>query len=391
MSRIIDIQGAAELLAVDYKTVYRLIRSGELPAARIGRIYRLALEDVERYFEERKAATMRELRANGRDNRVARPLHGDDKSVERRCAWCGRELVLKYSVAAECDEPGCEAVICRECARVDKATRCPAHARPKDRNEQVERLRAEGLPVVGAEDLQALAASYLSEVTDRFDQLSGWPADNASLVPREKLAVTIRRNPAAEEWLALDGGAAAFEAEIARRGRVRTGRAFLAVLLVPAVHRSAYKRHGFDVQPCTAADLRAVLDETVRTRKDMGYLVVTVWSPTGWTEQAVDRAATGLRAGIRVVLVDRPGGRCYGAGEPVEYLLNPLSDGPVISECAAFVRNGLAVQSSIRLETLVEEGGFHREIAHRCFERLAATGEYLIDRFDDLGAVISRR
>jgi excisionase family DNA binding protein len=71
MGKIIDIQAAAALLAVDYKTIYRLIQSGALPAAKIGRVYRLALEDVERFFQDRKAATMRELGANRRGGSVA--------------------------------------------------------------------------------------------------------------------------------------------------------------------------------------------------------------------------------------------------------------------------------------------------------------------------------
>ena len=388
MGKIIDIQAAAELLAVDYKTVYRLIQSGELPAAKIGRIYRLALEDVERFFQERKAATMRQLRANGRAGRASAPVRGGEEPPVRQCSWCGRDLVLNYSVAAECEEAGCEALVCRECARMDNAARCPAHALPKDRNERVERLRAEGRVVVSGEDLHALAASYLSQVAERFDQLSGWPGENGAFVPREELAVAVRSNPPPKAWLALDEDQPApFEAEVARRGRIRANRAYLRAVLVAAVHRPAYGRHGFDVQPCTAGDLRALLGEAPRA----GTTALAAWSPTGWTEQAARGAAAGVHGGGRILLVDQPGGRCIGAGREEEYLLSPLPDEPVIGKCAEFIRNTLAVQSSLRLETLVEEGGFHREIACRCLDQLAAGGEHVVDRFEDLGPVISRR
>jgi excisionase family DNA binding protein len=393
VGKIIDIQGAAELLAVDYKTVYRLIQSGDLPAAKIGRVYRLARDDVERYFEQRKAATMRRLRANGRSDRAARlRADGDDASSERRCAWCGRELVLNYSVAAECDEPGCEAVICRECARTDNATRCPAHAAPNDRNEHVERLRADGVVVVSSEEVRTLAASYLVEVAERVERLSCWPGDGASVVPRERLAVSVRQNPAADQWLALDGGEPVpFEAEVSRRGRIRGGRALLKAVVVAAVHRSAYERHGFDVQSCTAADLRALLARTRLDDKNAGHNVVALWSPTGWSDQAVAQAEADPGTSGRIVLVDRPAGRCVGAEGWVAYLLDARSDEPAIAACAEFVRDALALRSSVRLDTAVEEGGFHHEIVHRCFDRLAGGGDCVVDRFDELGVVISRR
>lgn len=42
----------AERLRVSTMTIYRLIRSGELPAVRIGRNYRVRQEDLEAYLED---------------------------------------------------------------------------------------------------------------------------------------------------------------------------------------------------------------------------------------------------------------------------------------------------------------------------------------------------
>ncbi len=41
----------AEQLRVSTMTVYRLIRSGELPAVRVGRNYRVRERDLEQYLE----------------------------------------------------------------------------------------------------------------------------------------------------------------------------------------------------------------------------------------------------------------------------------------------------------------------------------------------------
>jgi excisionase family DNA binding protein len=43
----------AALLRVSNMTVYRLINSGELPAVRIGRSFRLAAADVDQYVADR--------------------------------------------------------------------------------------------------------------------------------------------------------------------------------------------------------------------------------------------------------------------------------------------------------------------------------------------------
>ena len=43
----------ASLLRVSNMTVYRLINAGELPAARIGKSYRIRRSDVDKYLSDR--------------------------------------------------------------------------------------------------------------------------------------------------------------------------------------------------------------------------------------------------------------------------------------------------------------------------------------------------
>lgn len=43
----------AELMRVSTMTVYRLIKSGELPAIRVGKHLRIRRDDVEAYFDRR--------------------------------------------------------------------------------------------------------------------------------------------------------------------------------------------------------------------------------------------------------------------------------------------------------------------------------------------------
>ncbi len=49
-SRFVTVSEVAEQLRVSNMTVYRLVQSGDLPAVRIGRSYRIREEDVDRYL-----------------------------------------------------------------------------------------------------------------------------------------------------------------------------------------------------------------------------------------------------------------------------------------------------------------------------------------------------
>jgi len=55
--KFLSIEEAAKLLGVDYKTIYRLVRSGEIPAARIGRVYRIKRKDLDEFFERYEDAS----------------------------------------------------------------------------------------------------------------------------------------------------------------------------------------------------------------------------------------------------------------------------------------------------------------------------------------------
>jgi excisionase family DNA binding protein len=50
--RLLTAGEVAEQLRVSTMTVYRLIRRGELPAVRVGRNYRVRVEDLDQYLSE---------------------------------------------------------------------------------------------------------------------------------------------------------------------------------------------------------------------------------------------------------------------------------------------------------------------------------------------------
>ncbi|MEX2658294.1 MAG: helix-turn-helix domain-containing protein [Acidimicrobiales bacterium] len=51
-TRFLTVAEVAGMLRVSTMTVYRLIKAGDLPATRVGKSYRLAEEDVDRFLAE---------------------------------------------------------------------------------------------------------------------------------------------------------------------------------------------------------------------------------------------------------------------------------------------------------------------------------------------------
>lgn len=50
--QLLTVNEVAGVMRVSNMTIYRLIKSGELPATRVGRSYRLRQRDVDRYLEK---------------------------------------------------------------------------------------------------------------------------------------------------------------------------------------------------------------------------------------------------------------------------------------------------------------------------------------------------
>ena len=97
-----SLEEVAGLLSVNYQLIYKLVRLGDLPAARIGKVYRVMRADLDGYLQRSKA------HAGG------------------SCTVCGRLYHSRLSLqntCAECGEP-----ICLDCWERKKVRACPAHS-----------------------------------------------------------------------------------------------------------------------------------------------------------------------------------------------------------------------------------------------------------------------
>ena len=99
----LSLEEVADLLGVNYQLIYRQVRGGLLPAARIGRVYRVSKKDLEAYLENAKT--------------MAVPGYA--------CAACGKTYSSRLSLKEHCLE--CEAAICRDCWERKDVRYCREH------------------------------------------------------------------------------------------------------------------------------------------------------------------------------------------------------------------------------------------------------------------------
>lgn len=94
----------AEKMGVKYLTIYRLVRSGELPAVRIGKQYRIAKRELTAYLEGNRNV----------------PGSGV-------CSVCGTQYRTAGPLGQTCTAPGCEEKICFDCWMRRGIRKCAQH------------------------------------------------------------------------------------------------------------------------------------------------------------------------------------------------------------------------------------------------------------------------
>lgn len=89
----LSLEDVAERLGVTYQLIYRLVRACEIPAVRVGKLYRIPRKDLDAYLEKSKQVA----KAGG------------------VCALCGRTYQSRLSLSKACVESGCESPLCVDC------------------------------------------------------------------------------------------------------------------------------------------------------------------------------------------------------------------------------------------------------------------------------------
>ena len=102
-----SLEEVAELFGVNYQLVYKLVKSGELPSVRIGKVFRVSAAQLTTYMERQ---------SNGGSFAGA---------AEYICSRCGRKYFSALSISGSCRE--CGAPLCKACIENEQATCCEIH------------------------------------------------------------------------------------------------------------------------------------------------------------------------------------------------------------------------------------------------------------------------
>ena len=102
-----SLEEVADLFGVNYQLVYKLVKTGELPSVRIGKVFRVSEVQLKGYMDRQSHGM---------------PATGLDRHV---CSRCGKILYSSLSINGECKD--CGAPICKLCVENDKAKYCEVH------------------------------------------------------------------------------------------------------------------------------------------------------------------------------------------------------------------------------------------------------------------------
>ena len=109
-----SLEEVAEIFGVNYQLIYKLVKSGELPSVRIGKMFRVSEAQLEAYMDSQS---------------VGAPASGENARV---CSRCGKQYYSALSITGQCRV--CGAPLCRACIENDKAELCEIHE--KNNNEE---------------------------------------------------------------------------------------------------------------------------------------------------------------------------------------------------------------------------------------------------------------
>jgi excisionase family DNA binding protein len=426
MADYLTLEEAADRLGVEYKTIYRLVRGGEIPAGKIGRIYRVRAEDLDAYFEKQKERVATEAK------RGLTALEG------LRCGACGKAMVSELSVGGHCEDCGGE--ICQACWSIRKIRVCEEHS-PEDEEEStgaspaapaagsavspcaagsaasiapagvrparetveqtVARLRAEGRPVATAAEARLAEETFLRSFGQRLDEIDELPD------PLSGLAIPLRDARVAHEIESPQRDDGRGPLNRASRFTLRTGgwgkpKGCLVLEARFLSRPETLREKGYDVEPIGEGELSAYLNSLISVAEgEEGFRVIVVVSPTGWTEDAAavvarrhhakafrDRRvalALGDLAADRVVM-DESDKRLW----PFWPLVAPARYAAELARCVEEIREAVQRKNAVTLAGAVRSCRADASWVRAAFNELARGGEFTVYEAKDSGLVISR-
>ena len=102
-----SLEEVAEIFGVNYQLIYKLVKTGELPSVRIGRVFRVSELQLKEYMDRQS---------------LGLPASCTQVKI---CSRCGRRYYSELSITGSCKE--CGAPLCKACIENDHVEYCEIH------------------------------------------------------------------------------------------------------------------------------------------------------------------------------------------------------------------------------------------------------------------------
>jgi len=339
---------------------------------------------------------------------------------ERECGLCGRSILSEASLGGHCEHEDCDIPICRTCW-ADEGRSCRQHI--LSHNEKLERARrdleaGEIEALVTAEQARIIEDSFVSRFklkAKRLGQVAGpnsklvkvsvepLGAPNGHDVPRQRTRRSRRgvRSGSPEHVPANK----VVRFTILSRAGIRAKREVELVVTAQChSHIQTYARDGFDTQPATRSELMDILSVYEKEAQKSGrFQVVGIISPTGWTRDAMsliydhkDNARSFASEHLAPCICLPTEGKVIHNKrdrriKSIVHLFEPELPEEQIARVVSYVEEKLVLHDSLSLQAVVEALKVEEPIGEQAFQRLAENQGLVLDRFDELGLVISRK
>lgn len=382
MKEFLSIKEVADYLGVDYKTIYRLVQQAEIPAGKVGGVYRIRRTDVESYFERQRQALVQE-------------------ATHVTMAKCGRclRLLAPAEIAGLCEAPDCEEPLCSACWQDDPDHRCRQHLVGREarlRQAQAQQQRGEIPLLLTSFDASRRQLMYLSRLeaklrsvdrvphplTQRAVKVADWGAVETRLEELERIREAV-------------GSAAGGEQAGGLPTNPRLSYRLARDLVLEAVVYSDLASHlkqGFVTRTTSMTELFELLSRAIgRAEASSSLTVFGLAATAGWDEEAVT-LIRGNGAGERPfhhrlvapVLIDlakdtlvynQTDNRLLGLAP----LFSPEMAMDVVQALMANVEALFRLgRTAVMLNELAEQKGVSAEVVGEAFDRLAAGKVYQV-------------
>jgi excisionase family DNA binding protein len=402
MKEFLSIKEVAEYLGVDYKTIYRLVQQAEIPAGKVGGVYRIRRNEVEAYFERQQQALAQEA-ARAQVVAQAPPL---------KCGRCLR-LVTSHEVAGTCGAPDCDQPLCPTCWQDDPDHRCRNHIVSREallRRAEAQLAQAEIPLLLKSDEARRRQVLYLGRVEAKLRERPEIPHPLSGRTVRISDWTAIETRTAELDRLREVVASDLSEAEI---GRLPTNpqyayRLASDLVLRVVVHSDliAHLKLGFVAQPSNQRELFDLLERAIgRAEREDSFTVLGLAATAGWDAEALAHVQ-GQDSGPRPfyhrlvapVLVDLATEQVIRNAtdarlDQLAPVFSPEMTVDVVQEVMAKVEALLVspVRTGVTVSEVVEQEGAPAAAVAAAFDRLAASGRYLVEEMEKRDRLLLRR